>query len=290
MSARRGSIFVEDAKILTHQAFSGYQHILRVQAPDIAHAARPGAFVHLRCDSGLSMRRPMSIMRVSATQGWVDMLYKQVGVGTRALAARVPGELLNMIGPVGTPFLIDKTRTRPLLLGGGVGIPPILFLAESLRYRLNELKPLVLMGSEVPFPFELSRSETSLAGVAETVNSSLALVDGWHIPSRLSSLMGYPGCFEGYITDLAKTWMQALTTAERNQVAVYACGPTPMLRAVAKFADEFSLPCQVSLEEYMACAVGGCAGCTVRVATPHGQAMKRVCVDGPVFEANQVFF
>jgi dihydroorotate dehydrogenase electron transfer subunit len=72
-------------------------------------------------------------------------------------------------------------------------------------------------------------------------------------------------------------------------VEIYSCGPTPMLKAVAAVAREFGLPCQVSLEEYMACAVGGCAGCTVRVNTDQGPAMKRVCVDGPVFEASTVF-
>jgi len=72
-------------------------------------------------------------------------------------------------------------------------------------------------------------------------------------------------------------------------VAVYACGPTPMLRAAAQVAQRFSVPCQVSLEEFMACAVGGCAGCAVPVATDRGVAMKRVCVDGPVFDANAVF-
>ena len=290
MRSERGSIVVEDARILSHQAFSGYQHILRVQAPEIARASLPGAFVHIRCDSGLAMRRPMSIMGVSAQEGWVDMLYKQVGVGTRALTSRVPGEVLSVMGPIGVPFAVDQTRTRPLLLGGGVGIPPILFLGNALATRLNEHKPFVIMGSEVPFPFELTRSDAPLPGIPRDVNSSLALVDEWDIPSRLSSLMGYPGCFQGYITDLARVWLTALTPEERNQVAVYACGPTVMLEAVANLSNEFSLPCQVSLEEQMACALGGCAGCTVRVKTPDGEAMKRVCVDGPVFEARQVFY
>ena len=289
MKNNRDSILVEDARILTHQSFSDYQHILRVHAPEIAAASHPGAFVHLCCEPGLAMRRPMSIMRVSPREGWLEMLYKQVGVGTRALASRVPGEVLSMLGPIGMPFSIDPERRRPLLLGGGVGIPPMLFLADTLRSRLNEFEPLVIMGSEVPFPFELNRSETTLPGMPAEVDASLALVDEWDIPSRLSSLQGYPGCFEGYITDLARAWIGELPANHLNEVAVYACGPTPMLKAVAQFTKELSLPCQVSLEEHMACAVGGCAGCTVRVTTPAGEAMKRICVDGPVFEASQVF-
>jgi dihydroorotate dehydrogenase electron transfer subunit len=88
---------------------------------------------------------------------------------------------------------------------------------------------------------------------------------------------------------LARHWLQSLNDAARAEVEVFACGPTPMLRAVAQLAREFDLPCQVSLEEYMACAVGGCAGCVVEVQTPTGPAMKRVCVDGPVFDAKTVF-
>ena len=108
-------------------------------------------------------------------------------------------------------------------------------------------------------------------------------------PSRLASLQGYAGCFQGYVTDLARAWLQALDASALAEVEVFACGPHPMLAAVAALAREFALPCQVSLEEYMACGVGGCAGCTVEVRTTAGPAMKRVCVDGPVFEAQEVF-
>ena len=80
-----------------------------------------------------------------------------------------------------------------------------------------------------------------------------------------------------------------MTDRERGETQVFACGPTPMLKAVAKLAREFDLPCQVALEEYMACGIGGCAGCTVLLQTPDGPAMKRVCVDGPVFDARQVY-
>jgi dihydroorotate dehydrogenase electron transfer subunit len=114
-------------------------------------------------------------------------------------------------------------------------------------------------------------------------------LEDWKIPSRLASLQGYPGCFEGFITDLARYWLQTLPSDQQKEVALYACGPHPMLEATAKLAREFDLPCQISLEEFMACAVGGCAGCVVEVQTAQGPAMKRVCVDGPVFDARAVF-
>ena len=117
----------------------------------------------------------------------------------------------------------------------------------------------------------------------------MPLLEDWGIPSRLASLQGYPGCHPGYVTDLARRWLDGLSDEERAEVGVYACGPHPMLEAVVGLARDYGLPVQVSLEEFMACAVGGCAGCVVEVSTPSGPAMKRVCVDGPVFDGYTVF-
>lgn len=283
----RGTLFVEDATILQHDSFPGDQYLLRVLAPRCAARARPGSFAHLQCAPALPMRRPLSIMRADADAGWVEFLYKDVGTGTHALSERRPGETINMIGPIGTPFTTDHARPRTLLLGGGVGIPPMVFLADRLRADAH-WKPLVLMGSEVPFPFKSRPSGFLVPGMPKAVIAAMPLLEDWGIPSRLASLQGYPGCYEGYITGLARHWLEALGPAERAEVSLYACGPHPMLAATAALAGEYGLPCQVSLEEYMACAVGGCAGCTVRINLPDGPAMKRVCVDGPVFDARVV--
>ena len=127
------------------------------------------------------------------------------------------------------------------------------------------------------------------SGPAEGVAAAMPLLEEWGVPSRLATLAGYAGCYAGYVTDLASEWLGSLAPDQLQEVEIFSCGPTPMLKAVAKVAQRFGVPCQVSLEEYMACAVGGCAGCAVRVETPNGPAMKRVCVDGPVFEASSVF-
>jgi len=260
---------------------------LRVLAPECARRALPGSFAHLQCDPALPMRRPLSIMRTNADAGWVDFLYKAVGSGTDALCRRTPGETLSILGPIGQPFRPDESRPRTLLLGGGVGIPPMIFLADSLRENPH-WQPVVFMGSEVPFPFSARPSRFMLPGMPDAVIAAMPLLEDWSVPGRLASLQGYPGCYEGYITDLARHWLDTLDDASRSEVAVYACGPQPMLAAVAAMAAEYALPCQVSLEEYMACAVGGCAGCCVEISTPSGPAMKRVCVDGPVFDARSV--
>jgi len=285
--SHRNTIYVEEAAILSHQAFPGEQFVMRLHAPETAAHAQPGSFIHIQCDLQRPMRRPISIMRCDTKTGWIDILYKVLGEGTQLLASRQQGETLSLIGPIGRPFKPDPHKKRPLLMGGGVGIPPMIFLAEQLRHQ--DVQPIVLMGSEVPFPFKAKPSQIIVPGMPSDAIAAMPLMEDWSIPSRLCSLQGYAGCFEGYITDLARVWLDSLDASQLKQVEIFSCGPHPMLEAVAKLAQEYQIPCQVSLEEFMACAVGGCAGCTVMVETPSGPAMKRVCVDGPVFNANDVF-
>ena len=285
----RGTIFVEDAELLDIEAWPGEQFIMRLVAPKCAARARPGSFVHLNCDSALPMRRPLSLMRADPGSGVIEILFKIVGEGLRLLSRRRPGDRISVLGPIGQPFTPSAARSRPLLVGGGVGIPPMVFLAESLAEQGGTgSAPLVLMGSEVPFPFALAESRLPLEGLPAGVTAAMPLLENLGVPSRLASGAGFAGCYRGFVTELGREWLRSLDAASLAQVEIFACGPTPMLRAAAALARDFGLPCQVSLEEYMACAVGGCAGCTVRINTPTGPAMKRVCVDGPVFDAASV--
>lgn len=287
-NANRDTIVLEEAEILAHDHYAGDQHLLRLAAPGIAQSARAGSFVHLTCHASKPLRRPISIMRVDPGEGWIELLYKAFGDGTRLLATRQVGERLSTLGPIGQPFRISAERRRPLLIGGGVGIPPMVFVADQLR-RLGGFDPLILMGSEVPFPFRARPSRYLVPGMPEGVTAAMPLLEDWGFASRLCSLQGYAGCHEGYVTDLARCWLEALDEEQRAEVELFACGPHPMLEAVAEVARAFGLPCQVSMEEFMACGVGGCAGCTIEVQTETGPAMKRVCVDGPVFDAATVF-
>ena len=284
----RNTINIEDALVLSHDAYPGDQYVLRLQAPATAAAALPGSFVHLVCDPALPMRRPMSIMRTNRAAGWIDILYKAHGHGTRLLAGRQPGGTINLLGPIGKPFKLEGYKKTPVLIGGGVGIPPMIFLAEHMRTAGEDISPLVIMGSEVPFPFTRKPSQIMIPGIPAGSIAAMPLLEDWGIPSRLTSRQGYPGCFDGYVTDLVRLWLDA-RAGQLDEVEIFSCGPQPMLRAVAALAREFNLPCQISLEEYMACGVGGCAGCAVRVRSEAGEMMKRVCVDGPVFEAAAVY-
>jgi len=289
-AAARGTIFLEQARILSHLGFDAEQYVLRVAAPKCAAHAEPGSFVHLTCSATLPMRRPLSIMRADARAGWIEVLYKVVGPGTQALAAHKAGESLSVLGPIGRPFSAHPERPRTLLLGGGVGIPPMVFLAERLRERTAApWQVLVLMGSEVPFPFRARPSQLIVPGIPAGTIACMPLLDEWGIASRLASRSDFPGCFPGLVTELADAYLATLGAAELAKAEIFSCGPTAMLKASAQLARRYRVPCQVSLEEFMACAVGGCMGCAVRVETPAGPTMQRVCVDGPVFDALQVF-
>ena len=284
--ANRDTIFVQDGEVISIDAFPGEQFIMRIRAPKCAAAAQPGNFVHITCDDSLPMRRPLSIMRVG--DDWIEILYKIVGHGLRLLSKKKSGDFVSVLGPIGQPFRMSPDRPNPLLIGGGVGIPPMVYIADWLRLDKNDWNPFAILGSEIPFPFELQASSLVVEGVGDDVNSTMPLLESWGIPARLTSLQGYEGCHNGYVTDLADQWLSALSKDDLARVEVFACGPTPMLKAVADLTARYDLPCQVSLEEFMACAVGGCAGCTVKINTPDGEAMKRVCVDGPVFDATTV--
>ena len=284
------TIFAENANVLKHESLPAQQYLIRLHSPECAKTVLPGNFIHLSCGHDqYRLKRPFSVMRSSASEGWIEVLYKVVGEGTKALSKVEVNDVLHSMGPIGNSFTLSSKTKQPVLLGGGVGIPPILFFAERLK-KQSDINSLVIMGSEVPFPFKVQPSKIMLEGIPSNVIASMSLLDDLDIPSRLTSKQGYPGCFDGYIHELTKIWLDSLPRKKLSEIEIFACGPTAMLKAVAELSMEYSLPCQLSLEEHMACAVGGCAGCTVEVIDQSGQKqMKRVCVDGPVFKAESVF-
>lgn len=286
----RNSIFQEAAVILDHQHHEGAQHILRLQSPKCAEHARAGQFVHLQCDTSLPLRRPLSIMRSDPEEQCIELLYKVVGHGTQLLSEKMPGQSLSLLGPIGNSFQLSDQQNVRLLIGGGVGIPPMIFLAETIArlYPQDLSSTLVIMGSEVAFPFTLQASSIAVNGIDMGINQSISSLETIGIASRLCSLQGFNGCYQGYAPELARLYLQTLKETDPEQVQIFSCGPHPMLAAVKQLASEFNIGCQVSLEETMACAVGGCAGCVVEVSLPEGNAMKRVCVDGPVFDARTI--
>jgi len=283
----RGTIHLNDGEILSQTRHAADQYILRVRAAEAAAKAVPGSFAHIRCDDSIPLRRPLSIMGADAGEGWLEFLYRPVGPGLRKLAAKSQGQRISVLAPIGHGFEFDTARPRVIAIGGGVGIPPMIFVARKLSAD-QRFRPLVLMGSEVPFPFELTAPRENPAW-PEATTAGLGLLEEIGVPSRLASNSGLAGAFHGHVTDLARETLTRLDATARSETALLACGPEPMLKAAAALAAEYDLPCQLAVEEFMACGVGGCAGCTIEIQTPAGPAMKRVCVDGPVFDSRAVY-
>ena len=219
---------------------------------------RPGQFVHIKCGDGLLLRRPISICEWTEGRdgGTVTIVFEVRGEGTAWLARRNEGETLDVMGPLGNGF--DAEDGPYLLVGGGIGVPPMLGCAGTSG------------GTSTAILGFRSKDRTILLNRFEQdcVDVLVATDDG---------SLGY----HGFVDALVR---QELEKGRRYK-AVLACGPKPMLRNVAKVAAEFNVPCQVSMEERMGCGVGACLVCACDM---RDGARRHVCKDGPVFNAGEV--
>ena len=283
-------IFEEKAEIVDQVKFEADQFVTIVKAEKSSQTAKPGQFAFVECGGDTLLRRPLSYLRSSKEDGTVEFMYKTVGHGLESLSQLKKGDEIKIMGPIGNGFTIPSGKKSAILIGGGVGIPPVLFMGEEIKKINGGIDLVAFFGSEIPFPFETCDSDLVMPGLDFSVNKTIDDMEKLGIPCRLSSQAGYEGCHSGYVTELAKSFIETLSDGEKTETIIYACGPESMLKAVAKLAKDDQLDCVLSLEEYMACAIGGCAGCTVRVLEDGHERMKRVCVDGPVFDAEQLYF
>ena len=283
-------IFEEKAEIVDQVKFEADQFVTIVKAEKSSQTAKPGQFAFVECGGDTLLRRPLSYLRSSKEDGTVEFMYKTVGHGLESLSQLKKGDEIKIMGPIGNGFAIPSGKKSAILIGGGVGIPPVLFMGEEIKKINGGIDLVAFFGSEIPFPFETCDSDLVMPGLDLSVNKTIDDMEKLGIPCRLSSQAGYEGCHSGYVTELAKSFIETLSDGEKTETIIYACGPESMLKAVAKLAKDDQLDCVLSLEEYMACAIGGCAGCTVRVLEDGHERMKRVCVDGPVFDAEQLYF
>ncbi len=218
----------------------------------------PGQFAHVLCgtDSGRILRRPFSIM--DFTKDTLSLLVKAVGQGTDWLVGRQAGEILDVLAPLGRGFDRDIC-SRPLLVAGGTGLAPLNFLARSLRAE-RDYSPKLLWGLNCGEDFG-------------TLPGSL----GHEIDLVIATCDGSAG-MAGTAVDLLRREL-----ARGDNDGVFACGPEPMLAAMRPLLEQHGLPCQVSVEQRMACGIGACYGCAVRKRGPE-ESYLRACLDGPVFD------
>lgn len=247
-------------KIIENKEIAQGFYRMRLGSAYLAKNSKPGQFVEVKCSegNGILLRRPLSVHRVS--NGGIEILYEVVGRATKSLSVRKKGDMLDVIGPLGNGFFVQRTA---VLVAGGIGVAPLVALAEELVHSKRR-KLYVLIGA-------------CRKGHLLCVNDFKKLGAKVVIYTEDGSL-GKKGLITQGLISL-------LSTINYKPSTIYACGPHPMLKAVSHIADSLGIPCQVSMEEHMACGVGVCLGCPVKVKSG---GYKMVCKDGPVFNAEEI--
>ena len=280
---------VPQARVVSQQKSGSNVFVLTIESAEIAREASPGQFAHLRCHNSFDplLRRPLSIYQVERVAGLVSFCYQVVGKGTKLLSELKAGAVLDVLGPLGNGFATDIKDKKVGLVGGGMGVAPLILLGQQLALQ-NQVQAFWGARNRELLP--------PLAQYADQFPFFLATEDG-------------SGGRRGLVTSLLEEWL-----AKELPARLYACGPRPMLAAVARLARERRIPLQVSLEAVMACGVGACLGCTCEKAKTKNQAVEythdtqhthaetaaeagsaemaekrlKVCQDGPVFWAEEV--
>jgi dihydroorotate dehydrogenase electron transfer subunit len=282
-SARGETVFREAAPVIDITALPGAHCRLRLRAPAVAAAVRPGQFVNVRppLDAAL-LRRPLGVYR-TFDETDLELLFKVVGRGTRALADVTPGQEIDLIGPLGNGFDLSGEPPRTaVLVAGGFGIAPLHPLALALRDRAERI--FLFVGTEEDLPLEMSDSSLHASFVDPDVSATLTDFETLGVVGRVASLRPRPGFFRGLVTDLLDRFLDH--PEFEGPARLYACGPWVMLRKTAAAAARHAIPCDVLVEERMGCGVGACMSCAVRLKGADGEPVYvRACVEGPVFDA-----
>ncbi len=237
------------------------------------------------------LRRPFSIAKrldLSDSQVHLEVIHRVIGKGTRYLQKLREGDTVSILGPLGKGFTIPQDLELGLLVGGGVGIPPMLYLAEA--FAAAGKAAIAFVGAQrkdlVPLTFVPGSPASSTQG--EPV-ANIHEFNKFNFPTVLTTDDGSLG-FKGFVTGALTQFFQQRPALNRSRVVVYCCGPTPMMKATAQVAATFGYKCQVSLEQPMACGMGTCQSCVIRYQ-PAGVAdwvYKLTCTDGPVFDSADI--
>lgn len=238
-------------------------YLLRFKSDEIAARAVPGQFVNIRCSTGLNayLRRPISICRVDRVNHTFDIIYMNRGRGTNLLCSLCEGELLDTMGPLGKGFTLPNEGERIAVVGGGIGIFPLLFLLQESRC----VEKAAFLGFR-------TKQATVLEEAFEKACDKLVIAtdDGSY-------------GINGLVTSPFMAWLE-----EEKPDRVYTCGPEPMMKSVARVCIEKGIFCEVSMEQRMGCGIGACLVCACRVSDGDDYQYAHVCKDGPVFPAERV--
>lgn len=257
-------------EILSNDVLKGPYRRIVFAARELAEKAYPGGFVHVRIPAirDRILRRPFSICDADSRHGTLTLVYKVVGVGTTELAAMVPGESCDIMGPQGHGFSTASADCYPILVAGGYGAASTLFQA-----RTASMKGVFLMGARTADDLILTEDYKRL---------------GFEV--RLATNDGSAGT-RGFVTELLNS---AIASCPANLTPVcYACGPAPMLYALGKLALQKHLRTELSLDHHMCCGVGACFACVIKVrdeSNADGWRYSRTCKEGPVYSAEEVYY
>lgn len=256
-------------KILENVELNPGYYRMEIEAPFVAERGLPGQFVMVKVTEGLApvLRRPFGIYTINKANGSFEMIYRVVGEGTRLLSEMADGLSIDVLGPLGNGFDLGLAGEQPLIVAGGVGVPPLFSLAQALVE--SGKRPVVIVGG---------RTADDLL--------SLEAFRQIGIEPLLATEDGSAG-HRGYVTAI----MEERLGEGNIPSAVYSCGPTPMLRRVGDIAIAKGIPCELSLEAVMACGFGVCLGCVVKTCSYEGSSehdFSRVCCEGPVFDAKEI--
>ena len=253
----QGKYQVIENKALARDIFS-----IVILCPEIAEIAVPGQFVHILPESQ-TLRRPISICDTDKNAGTLRIVFIVKGEGTKKISQAREGTLIDMLAPLGNGFTIDSSADNVVLIGGGIGTPPLLPLAKQYGQKAT-----VITG------FRSANAVILQEDFKSTGANTIVCTDD-----------GSTGV-HGVVT----TPLQEVLSSKKVDL-ICACGPTPMLKAIVKLAEEYNIPCQISLEERMGCGIGACLVCACKTKRENGQEhYAHVCKDGPVFNAKEVIW
>ncbi|OPY07687.1 MAG: Dihydroorotate dehydrogenase B (NAD(+)), electron transfer subunit [Syntrophaceae bacterium PtaB.Bin038] len=259
------------ARILSNVEVAPSHFLMELAVSRVFRNARPGQFVMLRpAGRGVPfLGRPLGIYSLAdhGDGARIEVLYRAAGRGTQVISTLCEGERMEILGPLGNSFEFPPAMDTAVLVAGGIGIAPLVFLARQLSCRSDGVRVVVYIGA---------RDAGTLLGVDRVKVCSAEV--------RLCTDDGSTG-YRGPVTDLFR---EDLGSFEAAKTAVFVCGPGPMLRRVSEIVADHPVFCQVLMEERMACGMGACLGCTIEVKSRQGVQYRQVCTDGPVFDIREI--